>query len=154
MDNFEIAENKCRARFSEWSPQSEITNIEFEEKDKYSRTDAIYMSAGTLTVTELKNRQHSYKKEWPGTKPGFLFEGIKFAALRDSPCKGKTFIVLFKDAVVIWDITPLIGKKIWRQEWLASTSIDNTGLIIKEWKWVTNLTLEMASHIFQFQEPK
>lgn len=151
MDEYyKKAENKCRNLFTQFVKKmstGSIWDIKYEQANMYSRTDGYYMSAFTEVITELKVRDYNHTNTWNGRPEGWVFEKIKYDALMASEVKDKTFIIIFRDKVCIWNIDQMKDIK-WQDELLSSNSVNNPGKSSKRIKTVTYLKIEQASHIF------
>lgn len=142
-----VQEQECREAFLNWTLKNrvDIWDIDFRQ-DEYDSVDCCYFSASSIVICELKKRKHSYKMNWPGQPEGFIFESIKYDAMMASGIRNKQFIVIFEDAVVVWDIDELKYKKF---NWMYKMLSKNRFCREKVLKCVTYLTLEMASHIYK-----
>jgi hypothetical protein len=142
-DNFEYLENSCRQEFFNLT-QTAITTIYdvVFEQNKWSRTDCIFNSGFTEYVAELKQRKYSHLKTW-GHQVGFVYEFIKHQALMQSKVLNKLFIIIFLDAVVIWNVGEMNLE--WKDELLSATHQSKENKKIKK---VTYLQLSQASHIY------
>lgn len=145
MNEYQKYEQTCREHFTAWAKtQPTIYDIEYETND-YCSTDATYYSGFTKTKVELKKRKHLHTKKWEGRPDGFIFEKTKYDDLMlATDCPDKTFITIFLDKVVIWNIGVM---NLEFKPDLLSKNTANNPKNEKKLKDVVYLTIEQASHI-------
>jgi hypothetical protein len=143
LNAFEEFEKTCREDFvmRTTTGVTTIYDIQFEQ-DPYSRVDCTFQSGFTEYVSELKIRSYEHSKTW-NNQPGFVFEYIKWSALKDHKVHNKLFIIIFNDCVCIWNIGEMNLK--WKDEWLSSTHNRSS----KKLKKVCYLELKDCSHIYK-----
>lgn len=93
--------------------------------------DAIYLSAGTEVLAEIKVRDKNYK-DWD--HEGWILEEYKYNALKALQIQSKRpikimYINVFKDAVILWDLDEV--KPIFRIRNCKVMTVQNKGKIDK-----------------------
>jgi hypothetical protein len=149
MNEYQKKEATGRKLFQDFANKvlHQVHNINFT-KDDYDSTDVYYWSGYGQTVAEIKTRDYNHTQTWNNTE-GWIFEKRKWdelKAIQMSAYTDTAYICIFRDAMVIWDLTQFKEPN-----WIEKECWENHECKRKVLKKVAYLKVSEASHVFKNQ---